>query len=185
MGSSNIEQSVPTGVYYSVGDLAGLGRRVGILAVDLTILAIVAGFVLALAPETVAAQRAARLAAACFAWAYLAGLKARPNGTLGYRLADVRLVDLQGEPVGLLRSTARFLFLVAGPLNFVFDLLWLTSDPDRQTLRDKLTGTYVVRRGAVATGRGPIVYPQYFIATMAFVLPEVKRQDGTDAFPRH
>jgi hypothetical protein len=62
-----------------------------------------------------------------------------------------------------------------GPLNFVFDLLWLTSDANKQTLRDKLTRTYVVDRNAVPAGRAPIIYSQYFIATMSFVLPEVQR----------
>ena len=97
------------------------------------------------------------------------------SGTLGYRLAGVKLVNLQGEPAGLFRSTCRFLFLFVGPINFLFDLLWLTSDANKQTLRDKFSRTYVVDRNAVPTGHGPIVYTQYFIATLSFVFPEVKR----------
>ena len=175
MGSAAITQPKDAGVYYSHDDLAGFVRRSVVVVVDLTIVAVVWGLLLALAAASDISVRVANVIAICSAWGYFAGLKASRTGTLGYRLARVQLVNLQGEPAGLWRSTYRFLFLFAGPINFVFDLLWMTSDANKQTLRDKLTGTYVVNRNAVPAGRGPIHYPTYFIATMSFVLPEVQR----------
>jgi uncharacterized RDD family membrane protein YckC len=175
MGSAAITQPKDTGVYYSHEHLAGFVRRSFVVVVDLAIVLVVWGVLGAIATASGISLRVANVAAACVAWAYLAGLKAGRTGTLGYRLARVQLVNLQGEPAGLFLSSCRFLFLFAGPLNFVFDLIWMTTDANMQTLRDKLTGTYVVDRDAAPAGRGPIVYPTYFIATMSFVLPEVKR----------
>jgi uncharacterized RDD family membrane protein YckC len=177
MTSPSISQPKETGVFYSLSDLAGVGRRSVVLVVDLGIVFAVCGLIVTLGSDAGVPQRIANVGAFVVAWAYLAGLKAGPAGTLGYRLARVQLVTLQGQPVGLGRSTCRFLFLFGGPLNFVFDLLWLTTDPNRQTLRDKLSGTYVIRRGAAAQGSGAITYSTYFIATMSFLLAEVIRRD--------
>lgn len=156
-------------------DLAGLVRRSAALAVDLAVVFFVCGSIVACGSGLGLSQRVANLVALCVAWSYLAGLKAGARGTLGYRVARVQLVDLRGNPARLGLCTARFLFLFGGPLNLLFDLFWLTTDPNRQTLRDKLSGTYVVRRGALPAGRGPITYPTYFIASMSFTMPEVLR----------
>jgi len=118
------------------------------------------------------------------AWVYMAGLKTTRRGTIGYRAADVRLVDLHGNPVGFWRSSLRFLFMFFGPVNFLVDLLWLTHDEHRQTLRDKLSGTYVVAVDAVPAGRGVITYPNYFVSLMSFVLPEVTRAQSPDTEQR-
>jgi uncharacterized RDD family membrane protein YckC len=171
---ANAEPQLP-GVYYSEQDLAGLARRSVALAVDLLIVFFVCGAVVALGPDAGLPQAVANSLALGLAWLYLAGSKARPVRTVGYRLADVELVDLHGGPVSLWRSTCRFMFLFGGPVNVLLDLIWLTHDPNRQTLRDKLTGTYVVRRGARPIGQGVITYPTYFIATLSFILPEVAR----------
>jgi len=177
MSSRTLSQPTETGVFYSLSDLAGLGRRSLVLVIDLGIVFAVCGVVVTLVPDVGIPQRLANVVAFAIAWAYLAGLKAGPAGTLGYRLARVQLVTIEGKPAGLGRSTCRFLFLFGGPLNFVFDLLWLTTDANRQTLRDKLSGTYVVRRGAVPAGNGVIRYSTYFIATMSFLLAEVSRKN--------
>jgi uncharacterized RDD family membrane protein YckC len=181
MGSAPTTQQKETGVYYSHDDLAGLLRRSFVLAVDLAIVLSVWGVLLGFATSSVISLQIANGVAFLLAWAYLAGLKSGEGNTLGYRLAGVKLVNLEGEPAGLFKSTCRFLFLFVGPLNFVFDLLWLTSDANKQTLRDKLTRTYVVDRNAVPAGRAPIIYSQYFIATMSFVLPEVQRPAAESA----
>jgi uncharacterized RDD family membrane protein YckC len=164
-----------SGVYYSEQDLAGLARRALALVVDVSIVLPVCGAIVALGPDVGLPQAVANALALGLAWIYLAGFKSRPIRTVGYRLADVELVDLYGKLASLWLSTCRFMFLFGGPLNFFFDLVWLTNDPNRQTLRDKLTGTYVVRRGARPIGHGAITYPTYFIATLSFVLPEVSR----------
>jgi uncharacterized RDD family membrane protein YckC len=110
------------------------------------------------------------------AWSYLAGLKVTSVPTLGYRLAKVQLVDLQGNRVSLWRSTRRFLFLFLSFANCI-DMLLLSHDRNRQTLRDKLLGTYVIRRGARPLGSGPIAYPAYFVGGLSFVFSEVARPE--------
>ena len=178
--NNGLQQTPPSltlglGAYYALDNLAGIGRRTAALVVDLGIVFVVCGVVIALGPELGVSQNVANALGLSLAWLYLAGLKARPTGTLGYRVANVQLVDLQGKPANLWKSTCRFLFLFGGPINLLFDLIWLTNDSNRQTLRDKLTGTYVIRRGAQPLGRGPITYPTYFIATLSFIVPNVSR----------
>jgi uncharacterized RDD family membrane protein YckC len=176
MGSSEATEPDDTGVYYSHADLAGFFRRLVVVVVDFTIVLVMWMLLLLLSvPLGATTPLPASVVAFGLAWAYMVLLKAGPNGTLGYRLANVRLVNVQGRPAGLLVSSYRFLLLFVGPLHLVFDLLWLTTDANRQTLRDKLTATYVVRRGAQPLARARFAHPTYFIATLAFALPDVRR----------
>jgi hypothetical protein len=57
----------------------------------------------------------------------------------------------------------------------LIDFFWITGDDDRQTLRDKLAQTYVIRAGAQPAGRGPIVYEVYHMLAWTLYLPEVRR----------
>jgi len=181
-----VARSLESGVYYSTEDLAGLGRRMLVLLVDFGLLLIAWSFMTAIGSEVGVPRWVVNFAGFVLAWAYFAWLKAGSTGSVGYRLAGVRLVDLNGERLTLWRATCRFMFLFWGPINFLVDILWLTSDPNRQSLRDKLAGTYVVRRGALPLGRAPITYPTYFIATLSFIVPEVCRptNDGVRAEAR-
>jgi uncharacterized RDD family membrane protein YckC len=94
------------------------------------------------------------LAFASFCYLYLAILGRSKLGTLGYALTSVEVVDLEGKQPSIACMTFRSLFAVLGPLNAILDLLWLGGDQNRQALRDKLAGTYVIRRGAEPEGRG-------------------------------
>ena len=164
------------GVYYRTADCSGVFRRLFIQAVDFVALAaLIAGLWWGTGFSEVLDEA---LVPASFAlgYAYLAGLKATRFGTLGYLLADVRLVDLQGRQASLWRSTFRFGFLVFGPLNLLFDLIWVGGDPNRQSIRDKFAGTYVIRRRAIPAGRGPIDYKTYFLMSYSLVFPEVVRR---------
>ena len=72
--------------------------------------------------------------------------------TVGKRIAGTRVV-IGDRPVGLgfslLRDQVlRVLYLV--PLFFLVDSIWAAADGQRQTLRDKIVGTHVVRAGANA-----------------------------------
>lgn len=162
------------GVYYDLGDHAGLGARLSILAIDGLVL--FAMFMALGAVDSVVSLPFGEGTWWLLAgWGYLAGLKATRSGTAGYRALGVRLVDLQGKRASLWQATMRALFLFFGPINVAVDLLWLTHDHHRQTLRDKVTGTYLIRVDARPAGRGPITYPSYFVAAMSFVVPEVSR----------
>jgi uncharacterized RDD family membrane protein YckC len=72
--------------------------------------------------------------------------------TVGKRIAGIRVV-LKDQPAGvglsLLRDQLlRVLYLV--PLFFLIDSIWAAADSQRQTLRDKIVGTHVLRSGANA-----------------------------------
>ena len=66
-----------------------------------------------------------------------------------------------------------------GPLNWLMDLLWLSGDTHRQALRDKFTGTYVVKRLAEPAGNGKVVYRSYDIVGLNFVFREVEIPSAT------
>jgi uncharacterized RDD family membrane protein YckC len=168
------------GVYYAENDVAGLVARLVALGVDVLLVALGWGVLSLAASLLELPQSAANVPAFVLAWGYLAWLKRSPMGTLGYRLCRLEVVDLSGERVSLATSTTRFLFLFWGPLNFLIDLIWLSHDANRQSLRDKIAGTYVVRRGSGPVGSGPISYPTYFVATLSFVVPEVQRNLGSE-----
>jgi hypothetical protein len=70
--------------------------------------------------------------------------------------------------------TLRLMFAMLGPLNWVIDLAWLSSDPHRQAIRDKFAATYVVRGTAVPAGSGKIIYRQYDIASYNCLFREVE-----------
>jgi uncharacterized RDD family membrane protein YckC len=71
--------------------------------------------------------------------------------SLGKRLVGTRVVQIGGAPAGfgtsLLRDQlARLLYII--PLFAVVDCSWAAASNDSQTLRDKMTSTYVVRERA-------------------------------------
>jgi hypothetical protein len=50
----------------------------------------------------------------------------------------------------------RFLLLGFSPFAFIVDLLWLTGEHTKQTLRDKYVGTYVVNNMSFPQGNVPL-----------------------------
>jgi len=167
------------GVYYARTDCAGFWRRLIVECVDLAaafgiVLAAAAALTLVLSLPTVAESELLVLMLAVW-FTYFVLVKGSRLQTLGYRLARVRMVDLQGATPGFLPLTVRFLFTMFGPVNFLIDFFWITTDPQRQTLRDKLAHTYVIRRGAQPAGHGPIIYASYFIFLGCFVFREVRQ----------
>jgi len=66
------------------------------------------------------------------------------------------------------------LFLCAcAPGILLLDLLWFWGDRERRTFRDRLVGTYVIRKGATPSGGGPIRPIILFILGYTVVYPEV------------
>ena len=70
--------------------------------------------------------------------------------------------------------TLRLLFAVLGPFNIVLDLLWIPSDPYKQSLRDKVAHTYVVKASAPPAGPARVVYRNYYMMGMSFVFQEIE-----------
>jgi uncharacterized RDD family membrane protein YckC len=156
-----------------------VARRLLIDAVDLTVAAPLSLLVFFAAytpaPDWEYTPAAALLLFAAVWFGYFVLLKRSRFRTLGYKAAGARIVSLRGERPSILSLFGRLLFAFVGPLNFVLDLLWLTGDRDRQALRDKFAGTYVIRKDANPAGSGPIVLRTYMFWGMTFLFKEVRR----------
>jgi uncharacterized RDD family membrane protein YckC len=163
------------GVFYELGDYAGICRRMLIVVVDLTMMSIIFFGVLRAAQYSVFISNMFGLCSFAACYTYMAVLKATPLGTIGYLIAGVRLSNLQGRRASIWRSSFRFGFFVLGPFNMLIDIIWLGGDPNRQSIRDKFAGTYVVRRTASPAGSGPIEYKLYLMFAYSLVFAEVNR----------
>jgi hypothetical protein len=69
----------------------------------------------------------------------------------------------------------RFFLLFLGPLILFVDILWLTGEENRQTLRDKMFATYVIKRQAQPEGTGKILYYFQTFLLWCWTFREVKR----------
>jgi uncharacterized RDD family membrane protein YckC len=87
-------------------------------------------------------------------------------------------VNLQGERPSLFALTFRAMLWLFGPFAMLFDILWSGMEIDRQSLRDCLAGTYVVRSKSEPIGIGPIIYAKYFLMGYNLMYPRVKRPNA-------
>lgn len=175
--SAPVLQPPKPGVYYDAGDSPSLFVRTLITLLDL-IVAVVVGattflILRAVLPTDLIASPIGLALVLVPVWCYVIPLKTSRFGTLGYSLLHVRIVTLRNEKPSLLRMTFRG--AVAVLLNPLLDLISLSSDDNHQTIRDRLAGTYVVRRSAVPAGQGEIGRSRMFMANLAFAYREVKR----------
>jgi uncharacterized RDD family membrane protein YckC len=113
------------------------------------------------------------------AYLYLTMLKRSRVRTLGYILTGVRIVDIEGKKPSLLQMTTRLWPLLPVPWSFLFDLGWVLDEPQRQTLRDKWAGTFIVRRKAKPVGTAPVRYKRIGFAGIFLIFPEVDRTHQT------
>jgi uncharacterized RDD family membrane protein YckC len=169
------------GVHFPRAAHAGPLRRCVILLIDLAVVLLLAVFAaaadLAISGGETTAVFPCTWLLACYA--YLVPLEARV-GTLGFVLTGTKIVDLHGRPPSLGRMTLRLL-LAAFWLNQLFlliDLLWLAENDHRQTIRDLLAGTYVVRKSAAPSGGGKVASVYYFLFSLALRVREVQRPRG-------
>jgi uncharacterized RDD family membrane protein YckC len=81
---------------------------------------------------------------------YLALFTALGGQTPGKRLLGLSVIDRRGEPPGLWRSGARALFALVSGVCMLMGFFLVLVDRRRQTLHDKLSGTFVV----LSAGRG-------------------------------
>jgi uncharacterized RDD family membrane protein YckC len=165
-------------VWFFPSDYAGVWRRLGIELADATaivVLLLIVTVTVALL-DPVGDWNDTYLFAGWLAlvWTYFVLLKRTPLGTVGYRLAGVRIVDAYGRRPGLGALTLRLAFGILGPMNIVLDLLWIPFDRHKQSLRDKVAHTYVVKAGAQPAGPARVVLRTYSIMGMAFVVRDVE-----------
>jgi uncharacterized RDD family membrane protein YckC len=166
-----------TAVVFRAEDHLGVMKRLVIDIVD-TALALVVSVALTIAALMVFNEDVSYLVA-LIVWpsiwfGYFVVLKASRFRTLGYVICGARIVSLSGERPTYLALAGRLAFAVFGPFNFLADLLWISSDPCRQALRDKVAHTYVVRKTAVPAGTGRMVYRVYTLFGMTLLFVEVQ-----------
>ena len=181
---SKIDQSLNEniGIYYSSKDYAGFSKRVLAWAVDLIVILIAIGFYTFIFLNYSSSQE---YEIKILFWislitchVYLAVLKNTEHSTLGFKLTDIKVVDLYGKRPSFFKMTFRFFLLVLGPFEFIIDILWLTGEDTKQTLRDKFVGTYVVKRGIEPIGTGKIIQSNLCVMGWNLLFSEVAIPEG-------
>jgi uncharacterized RDD family membrane protein YckC len=181
-GRSDVARVDPRrGVRFPRAAYAGPLRRVAILLIDLAVVGTLGFFAGA---AGFALSEGATSGVFVCAWllicyVYLVPLEAWA-GTLGFILTQTKIVDLHGRPPSLKRMTLRLLLCAfwLNDLIFLIDLLWSAENDRRQTLRDMLTGTYVVRKSATPSAEGEVAFAYYFLFGLALRVREVQRSRG-------
>ena len=171
------DNSLGSGVIYAQEDFPGIMRRFAAMAIDMLIV-LPLGVVTSIVSDTFWTISPGYFwgAYVSVTWLYLTVIRTSRISSLGYRLADVKVVTLKGKRPSAFRMTLRLVLWLFGPLNFLTDLFWMGTDPDNQTLRDCMVSTCVVRANATPIAEGPL-YLTYFNA-MGFSLmyPRVVRK---------
>ena len=176
--------SVEHGVYYAFSDYIGVWRRFGIDLVDVVVagsISVALSALLLLLPSNADQLAFGLLVVWLSVWFGYFVLLKRSRRTVGYLLARARIVNLQGDTPSVASLLIRMLFAVLGPLNLLFDLCWIPSDPCRQALRDKFAHTYVIRREASPAGTGRIAYAQYTLLGASYLFKEVRSSHSAAA----
>ena len=165
-----------TGVYFRSEDYAGFWRR---LLVDVVDFVVFGAFCIGLAtvmasilPQDEDRMYLISLGCTVAGNLYFVLLKRSRFRTLGYRAGKVKIVGLDGQVPTYTTLSLRSAFGLFGPLNWL-DSIWLFNDTHGQTLRDKFTGTYVVKEDAQPAGQGRIVFRLYEIAFYNCIFREV------------
>ena len=165
---------IAVGAWFRPEDYAGFGRRIAIDAIDLGVMGIVL-FLVSLWPlgdVDVFASPASWELFLAIGFVNLVLLKGSRVRTLGHRLTRTRMVDISGNDARFGVLAERFLFL-AMPGLYLYDLLWMASDPRHQGIRDKLAGTFVVRAEAQPAGRTVIGYALDNLYPFSLITPSL------------
>ena len=94
-------------------------------------------------------------------WVYLTVLKPSRFRSVGYWIADARIITIYGKPPSPWRMTMRLmwaaLYLVPYFTVSIFtDLIWTTMNVERQMLRDLIAETRLIRNQAKPIGVGKV-----------------------------
>jgi uncharacterized RDD family membrane protein YckC len=169
-----------TGLYFRTEDYAPLWRRFMIDIID----GLTAGIVCTALTAAFWGFTSVNLILCVWAtifFAYFVILKRSKFGTVGYRLGVVKIVGLNGQVPSVGSLTLRLLFMSLGPMNYLVDVMWLSTDLHRQALRDKFAQTYVVRKAAQPIGKGRVVHRYCHILGYNFLFREIAIQADAPA----
>lgn len=166
------------GFVYYPQDYASFSRRIGIIAIDcatIVLLTILLSYVFA----KLGIESDSYWVLGCYFLLptfYMTVVKSSPVRTLGYRAAGVKIVTYQGTKPGFSIMLLRFLVSLVGPFQLPLDILWIFNDPNKQSLRDKLAGTYIIKQNARQLGQGDVKTRYYFILGFCLIFKEVDRK---------
>jgi len=169
--------------YYSAEDCAGLMLRITAVTVDLVVLLFLlipfafALEVLGVIPPEGPLPRWFIGANFSIAYLYLTALKRSRIRTPGYWVTGLRIVNLKGRPPSMFVMTLRMLWWILGPINPLMDMFFISNNDQRQTIRDKMMGTYVVRRNAKPAGYGHRTMGSFSFMGFMFLFPTVVPED--------
>jgi uncharacterized RDD family membrane protein YckC len=168
-------------VYFRKEDCAGFFRRIGATLTDLVvILVLLTVFDTALDLLGILSSAEPRLpdwyvaSLLLIAWLYLTLLKRSRIRTPGYWVTGLRITNLKGKPPSLLLMTFRLAWWAFGPIGPIIDVFFMSSDDYRQMLRDKLMGTYVIRKDAEPAGTGQKTMSRMSFMGMMLMYPVVR-----------
>jgi uncharacterized RDD family membrane protein YckC len=161
------------GVYYARVDQASFIVRILIDVLDVFVI-ILAMWIAWHSSLAMDATRDAALHLCIAIWIIYFVIVKWAARTLGYRAFGMKLVNLRGERAPLWSVMVRAGLMVLGPLNYLIDLLWMSTNANRQALRDQLLGTYVVKVKSLPIGTGPIIWENCHLMGYNFIVSEVK-----------
>ncbi len=176
-------RSAGTGALYRKSDYAGALTRILVDLID--ILAILAfGIAACFAAHSLGASSRAIARIICLvillAFGYLGPWKATGYPTLGYLLFRLQLVNAQGRRPDFWQASGRALFLGIGPVNYLIDVFWLYGETPRQALRDKFSGTYLIKKNAVPVAEGKVVSKVLHVMGYRAVVQEIQKPAGSE-----
>ncbi|WP_175517265.1 RDD family protein [Planctomicrobium piriforme] len=167
------------GVYYADADYVGALRRIGVLLIDGVTLFVSASILAAIGLSLDRTSEEILFAVTlAMAWLYVTVLKTSRFRTLGYWLMDCKIVTLSGTKPSPIRLTFRAMLWRVSSSNLLYDLAWCGIDEQKQTLRDRFSGTTLVRNGAKPIGTAPIHLSCCTAMTYAYFYPQVIRPGG-------
>lgn len=113
--------------------------------------------------------------------AYHIGMRRLHGGTLGYRLAGVRIVDATGRPPQWKTLVRRF--LIALPFVSFFGVTYLLcrQNPRKQSFHDQWSGTWVVRKAASPAGPAKVVYQSKLLGTFPLTYIDLEPDESSPA----
>jgi uncharacterized RDD family membrane protein YckC len=158
------DRSLGDGVYFAADDYIGVSRRIIILFVDTVMLGVMVWLLSVFWLYLVGDDKGLAGVVVFAIWLYLVPLKRSVFRTIGYRLMGVKLVNLKGQRPSLLLLTLRSLLWIfcLAPASFLFEFLWCSIDYDRQSIRDRITNTCLVKNDATPIGTGEVHLAYFF-----------------------
>ena len=148
------------GIFFDLENYAGILKRSTAWVIDILFLIIILAILVYILYFTISEEiiviKIAFWTFLLITYIYLSVLKPSRFRTIGYIVAGLKIVNLKGEKPSWNTMLTRFVMLGFSPFAFMIDILWLTGEKTKQTLRDKFVGTYVIDNNAIPTGESPL-----------------------------